>query len=93
MQADALQPDPAWQQGTLSNGLQWQVLTNPPVFLSDRVEIRLLVNTGSLAESTQQSGYSHAIPRIALTQSGSLTSTGAFIVAAGISPVNARCRR
>ena len=23
VQADALQPDPAWQQGTLSNGLQW----------------------------------------------------------------------
>ena len=57
VQADALQPDPAWQQGTLSNGLQWQVLTTPQR-PSDRVEIRLLVNTGSLAESTQQSGYS-----------------------------------
>ena len=31
VQADALQPDPAWQQGTLSNGLQWQVLTTPSV--------------------------------------------------------------
>ncbi|SPW38645.1 putative protease [Escherichia coli] len=86
VQADALQPDPAWQQGTLSNGLQWQVLTTPQR-PSDRVEIRLLVNTGSLAESTQQSGYSHAIPRIALTQSGGLdASTGAFIVAAGDRP-------
>ena len=75
VQADALQPDPAWQQGTLSNGLQWQVLTTPQR-PSDRVEIRLLVNTGSLAESTQQSGYSHAIPRIALTQSGGLERTG-----------------
>ena len=45
VQADALQPDPAWQQGTLSNGLQWQVLTTPQR-PSDRVEIRLLVNTG-----------------------------------------------
>lgn len=54
---------------------------------SDRVEIRLLVNTGSLAESTQQSGYSHAIPRIALTQSGGLDAAQAlFIVAAGDRP-------
>lgn len=30
VQADALQPDPAWQQGTLSNGLQWQVLRGLP---------------------------------------------------------------
>ncbi len=65
------------------DGLQWQVLTTPQR-PSDRVEIRLLVNTGSLAESTQQSGYGRAIPRIALTQSGGLdASTGAFIVAAG----------
>ncbi|MBW6098218.1 insulinase family protein [Escherichia coli] len=80
-------------RGTLSNGLQWQVLTTPQR-PSDRVEIRLLVNTGSLAESTQQSGYSHAIPRIALTQSGGLEAAlGAFIVAAGGSTLNARCRR
>ena len=26
VQADALQPDPAWQQGTLANGFQWQGL-------------------------------------------------------------------
>ncbi len=71
VQADALQPDPAWQQGTLANGFQWQVLSTPQR-PSDRVEIRLLVNTGSLTESTQQSGYSHFIPRIALSHSGSL---------------------
>lgn len=71
VQADALQPDPAWQQGTLTNGFQWQVLSTPQR-PSDRVEIRLLVNTGSLTESTQQSGYSHFIPRIALSHSGSL---------------------
>lgn len=71
VQADALQPDPAWQQGTLTNGFQWQVLSTPQR-PSDRVEIRLLVNTGSLTESTQQSGFSHFIPRIALSHSGSL---------------------
>ncbi|MEO3991524.1 M16 family metallopeptidase [Pseudocitrobacter cyperus] len=71
VQAEALQPDPAWQQGTLANGFQWQVLSTPQR-PSDRVEIRLVVNIGSLSESAQQTGYSHLIPRIALTQSGSL---------------------
>lgn len=71
VQAEALQPDPAWQQGTLANGLQWQVLATPQR-PSDRIEVRLFVNIGSLSESTQQSGFSHFIPRLALTQSGSL---------------------
>lgn len=71
VQADALQPDPAWQHGTLANGFQWQVLATPQR-PSDRIEIRLTINTGSLAEGSQQSGYSHFIPRLALTQSGSL---------------------
>lgn len=71
VQAEALQPDPAWQQGTLANGFQWQVLATPQR-PSDRIEIRLMVNTGSLTETTQQSGYSHFLPRLALTQSGSL---------------------
>ena len=44
VQADALQPDPAWQQGTLANGFQWQVLSTPQR-PSDRIEIRLSVNT------------------------------------------------
>lgn len=71
VQAEALQPDPAWQSGQLANGFQWQVLATPQR-PSDRVEVRLLVNTGSLTESTQQSGYSHFMPRLALTQHGSL---------------------
>lgn len=71
VQAEVLQPDPAWQQGQLANGFQWQVLATPQR-PSDRVEIRLLVSTGSLTESTQQSGYSHFLPRVALTQPGSL---------------------
>ncbi len=74
VQAEALQPDPAWQQGTLSNGLQWQVLATPQR-PSDRVEVRLSIDTGSLTESTQQTGFSHFIPRIALTHSGSLQPT------------------
>ncbi|STW66785.1 protein YhjJ [Klebsiella michiganensis] len=61
----ALQPDPAWQQGTLANGFQWQVLATPQR-PSDRIEVRLSVNIGSLSESTQQSGFSHFIPRLAL---------------------------
>ncbi|STW11105.1 protein YhjJ, putative peptidase [Klebsiella pneumoniae subsp. rhinoscleromatis] len=71
VQAEALQPDPAWQQGTLANGLSWQVLATPQR-PSDRIEVRLSVNIGSLSESTQQSGFSRFIPRLALTQSGSL---------------------
>ncbi len=71
VQAETLQPDPAWQEGQLANGFQWQVLATPQR-PSDRIEIRLLVNTGSLTESTQQSGYSHFLPRLALTQHGSL---------------------
>ena len=71
VQAETLQPDPAWQQGTLANGFEWQVLATPQR-PSDRIEIRLSVNIGSLSESSQQSGFSHFIPRLALTQSGSL---------------------
>ncbi|POP45229.1 hypothetical protein CHU32_12475 [Superficieibacter electus] len=71
VQAEALQPDPAWQQGTLANGFQWQVLSTPQR-PSDRIEIRLLINTGSLTENTQQIGFSHFIPQIALSQHGSL---------------------
>ncbi len=66
VQAEPLQPDPAWQQGTLANGFQWQVLATPQR-PNDRIQIRLLVNSGSLAESTQQSGFSHFLPRIVLT--------------------------
>lgn len=87
VQAEALQPDPAWQQGTLSNGFQWQVLVTPQR-PSDRIEVRLSVNIGSLTESTQQSGYSHFLPRLALTQSGSLEAMQArSLWQQGIDPV------
>ena len=74
VQAEALQPDPAWQQGTLANGFQWQVLATPQR-PSDRVQIRLSVDIGSLNESTQQAGYSRLIPHIALMQKGNLPTT------------------
>ncbi|MEN5017377.1 pitrilysin family protein [Erwinia sp. Eh17-17] len=71
VQAETLQPDPAWQQGKLENGFNWQLLTTPQR-PSDRVEIRLMVNTGSLVESAQQAGYSHLIPRLALVHNATL---------------------
>ncbi|QTF10445.1 insulinase family protein [Brenneria izadpanahii] len=73
VQAETLQPDPAWQQGKLDNGFSWQLLTTPQR-PGDRVELRLMVNTGSLAENTQQSGFAHFIPRLALTSGEDFSS-------------------
>lgn len=73
VQAETLQPDPAWQQGQLDNGFAWQILDTPQRS-SDRVELRLIVNTGSLVESPQQIGFAHLLPRIAITHSESLTT-------------------
>ncbi|CNI52981.1 insulinase family protease [Yersinia massiliensis] len=70
--AEALQPDPAWQQGKLENGFSWQMLATPQR-PSDRIELRLVVNTGSLAESAQQVGFAHLLPRLALLSSASFT--------------------
>lgn len=74
VQAETLQPDPAWQQGKLANGFNWQVLSTPQR-PSDRVEIRLLVNTGSLVETAQQIGFSHLLPRLALVHNTALDTT------------------
>ncbi|CCG89055.1 M16 family metallopeptidase [Erwinia piriflorinigrans] len=71
VQAETLQPDPAWQQGKLENGFSWQLLTTPQR-PSDRVEIRLMVNSGSMVESAQQEGYSHLLPRLALVHNAKL---------------------
>lgn len=73
VQAEALQPDPAWQQGKLSNGFSWQVLATPQR-PNDRTEIRLMVNTGSLAENAQQSGFARLISRLALSHSENFSS-------------------
>ena len=71
VQAETLQPDPAWQQGKLDNGFSWQLLTTPQR-PSDRVEIRLMVKTGSLVESALQTGYSHLLPRLAMVHNTAL---------------------
>ncbi|OSM95221.1 M16 family metallopeptidase [Lonsdalea populi] len=70
--AEELQPDPAWQQGRLDNGFNWQLLTTPQR-PNDRLELRLVVNTGSLSENTQQTGFSHVIPRLAMMPNASFT--------------------
>lgn len=72
VQAEALQPDPAWQQGKLDNGFSWQLLATPQR-PSDRIELRLIVNTGSLSENTQEVGFAHLLPRLALMSSASFT--------------------
>lgn len=72
VQAETLQPDPAWQQGKLDNGFTWQLLTTPQR-PGDRIELRLIVNAGSLTESAQQIGFAHFIPRLALTPGENLS--------------------
>uniref|UniRef100_UPI00196750C3 insulinase family protein n=2 Tax=Enterobacterales TaxID=91347 RepID=UPI00196750C3 len=37
-------------------------------------ELRLIVNTGSLVESSQQTGFAQLLPRLALTRSESFTA-------------------
>ncbi|MCT9872563.1 hypothetical protein N7568_24645, partial [Paenarthrobacter aurescens] len=69
--AETLQPDPAWQEGKLDNGFSWQLLTTPQR-PSDRIELRLIVNTGSLVESAQQTGFSHLLPRLAMVHNTAL---------------------
>ncbi|MFC3393711.1 M16 family metallopeptidase [Brenneria rubrifaciens] len=65
VQAETLQPDPAWQQGKLDNGFTWQLLTTPQR-PGDKIELRLMVNTGSLVENAQQIGFAHFLPHLAL---------------------------
>ncbi|MEG2113019.1 MAG: insulinase family protein, partial [Hafnia sp.] len=40
--SEALQPDPAWQEGKLDNGFSWQLLATPQR-PSDRIELRMIV--------------------------------------------------
>ncbi|MGL4858153.1 MAG: M16 family metallopeptidase [Enterobacteriaceae bacterium] len=72
VQAAVLQPDPAWQEGKLDNGFSWQVLVTPQR-PTDRVEVRLVVDTGSLMESAQQTGFSWLIPQLAMHHSATMT--------------------
>ena len=63
--AEPLQPDPAWQQGKLENGFNWQLLQTPQR-PNDRIQLRLAIKTGSLSEKASEKGYSYLIPRMAL---------------------------
>ncbi|MBI6547666.1 M16 family metallopeptidase [Xenorhabdus lircayensis] len=72
-QAEILQPDPAWQQGKLENGFSWQILQTPQR-PNDRIQLRLLVKTGSLTEKNQQQGYTYLIPKVVLSSSKDLSS-------------------
>ncbi|CAM3210226.1 pitrilysin family protein [Xenorhabdus nematophila] len=72
-QAETLQPDPAWQQGKLENGFSWQILQTPQR-PNDRIQLRLLVKTGSLAEKNLQRGYTYLIPKVVLSSSKDLSS-------------------
>ncbi|WP_086113385.1 M16 family metallopeptidase [Xenorhabdus beddingii] len=72
-QAETLQPDPAWQQGKLENGFSWQILQTPQR-PNDRIQLRLLVKTGSLVEKNHQKGYTYLIPKVVLSSSKDLSS-------------------
>ncbi|MBS0878878.1 MULTISPECIES: pitrilysin family protein [unclassified Tatumella] len=74
LHAEALQPDPAWQQGKLKNGFNWQVLATPQR-PSDSIELRLVVESGSLNESPLQTGYSHLLTRLALVHNSAISVT------------------
>lgn len=72
--SETLQPDPAWQEGKLANGFSWQILATPQR-PSDRIELRMIVNTGSLSESAPQTGYAALLPRLALADSKGFSAT------------------
>lgn len=72
VQAEALQPDPAWQEGRLANGFQWQILQTPQR-PNDRIQIRLLVNTGSLSEKSSETGFSSLVSKLNVLENTGLT--------------------
>lgn len=72
VQAEALQPDPAWQEGRLANGFQWQILQTPQR-PNDRIQIRLLVNTGSLSEKRSETGFSSLVSKLNVLENTGLT--------------------
>lgn len=55
-------PDPAWQFGTLPNGLRYAVRRNgvPP----GQMSIRVRIDAGSLHETDDQQGYAHLIEHL-----------------------------
>lgn len=85
VQAEPLRPDPAWQEGKLENGFKWQILTTPhrP---TDKLEIRLEINAGSLQESIPQVGFSYLLPQSAVVQTASLEPEQVKALLAQITP-------
>jgi zinc protease len=57
-----LAPDPAWQFGTLPNGLRYAVRRNgvPP----GQVAVRVRIDAGSLAETDAERGFAHLIEHL-----------------------------
>lgn len=72
--AETLQPDPAWQQGKLDNGFSWQLLQTPQR-PNDRIQLRLVVKTGSMVETASQRGFTYLIPKMALFHSKTLSDS------------------
>ncbi len=59
----AIPPDPAVRQGTLPNGLRYYVRRNAQP--ANRVELRLVVNAGSVLEDDRQRGLAHVVEHMA----------------------------
>jgi len=57
LQSDTLQPDPNIKTGKLSNGLIYYILKNRQP--QQKVELRLVVNAGSILEDDDQLGLAH----------------------------------
>lgn len=74
VQAELLRPDPAWLGGRLANGFKWQLLTTPQR-PTDRIELQLVIDSGSLNESSQQQGFNHLLARLAMVHNSALSPT------------------
>lgn len=57
--SDSLKPDPNLHIGTLKNGLTYYIKENHEP--KNRVELRLVVNAGSICETTEQQGLAHLL--------------------------------
>ena len=56
-------PDPAWQFGTLPNGLHYAVRQN--ALPDDQVSIRVRIGTGALSERDEEQGWAHFVEHLA----------------------------
>lgn len=56
-------PDPAWQFGTLANGLRYAIRRNP--LPAGQVSIRVRIDAGSLNERDDERGWAHYVEHLA----------------------------